>query len=334
MSRLMRAVSATLFICITALGLSCEYAAAGAAAPPPLPPPPVAPPPPAPPLAVAPPTVASGSNSTSADSWLAGAHAGYNWQRGATVYGFEADLSATDLKSRTSGGHPFPAVVEPGDAANTTGLIDWYGTLRGRLGFSTGPALFYGTAGLAYGNASLNSNFTTAGLSLHSQTSPLRAGWVVGGGIEYLLRPDLSLNFGYQYVDIGTVSLTSSAVSELGVRIGQSASAHAQFQVATVGFSWHFRANGIASGAVGRPLCRRPHRRSMGQSDRRQLQRVRAVSVESDRKNTACCRLTPSRARLTTSRRARVPDRNFSRRDTFGLMHATVSVGSRMLWNA
>jgi outer membrane immunogenic protein len=188
--------------------------------------------------------VASGSSSTSADSWLAGAHAGYNWQRGAAVYGFEADLSATHLKSGTSGGDPFPAVVRPGDAANTTGLIDWYGTLRGRLGFATGPALFYGTAGLAYGNVGLNSNLTAAGLSLASQTSPLRAGWVVGGGIEYLLRPNLSLNFGYQYVDLGTVSLTSSEVSQLGARIAQSASAHAQFQVATVGFSWHFPPTG------------------------------------------------------------------------------------------
>lgn len=227
MSRLMRAVSATLFVCIAALGLSCEYAAAGASVPFPL--------------------GGSGSNSTSADSWLAGAHAGYNWQRGAAVYGFEADLSATHLNSGTSGGHPFPAVGLPGDAANTTGQVDWYGTLRGRLGFSTGPALFYGTAGLAYGNPSLNSNFTSNALSLDSQASPLRAGWVVGGGIEYLLRPNLSLNFGYQYVDLGTVSLTSAEGSQFGLRIAESASAHAQFQVATVGFSWHFPPTGSRS---------------------------------------------------------------------------------------
>jgi outer membrane immunogenic protein len=191
--------------------------------------------------------VASGSNSTSADSWLAGAHAGYNWQRGTAVYGFETDLSAMHLNSGTSGGHPFPAVGQPGDAANTTGLIDWYGTLRGRLGFSMGQALFYGTAGLAYGNPSLNSKLTAAGLSLVSQTFSLRAGWVVGVGMEYLLRPDLSLNFGYQYVDLGTVTLTSSEASLLGARIAQSASAHAQFQVATVGFSWHFPPTGSRS---------------------------------------------------------------------------------------
>ena len=237
MSRLVRAVSVTVFVCITALGLSCEYAAAGAAPPPPRPPVVVPPP------VVIPPTVASGSNSTSSDSWLAGAHAGYNWQRGGAVYGFETDLSATDLNSRTSGGHPFPA----SDAANATGLIDWYGTLRGRLGFSTGAALFYGTAGLAYGDPSLNSNFTAAGLSLHSQISTLRAGWVVGGGMEYLLRQNLSLIFSYQYVDLGTVSQTSSAVSQLGTIIGQSASAHAQLQVATVGFSWHFPPTGSPS---------------------------------------------------------------------------------------
>ena len=40
-----------------------------------------------------------GSNSASASSWLAGAQAGYNWQRGSVVYGVEADISGTGLKS-------------------------------------------------------------------------------------------------------------------------------------------------------------------------------------------------------------------------------------------
>jgi outer membrane immunogenic protein len=229
MRRSVQAVSATLFVCITGatLGLSCEYAAAGLEVPPPL-------------------LVKSGSNSAPASSWLAGAHAGYNWQRGLAVYGFETDLSATHLNSAMSGGYPFPAVPQPGDAASTTGLVDWYGTLRGRFGASTGPVLFYGTAGLAYGHVGLNSNFSTTGLSLHSQTSPLRVGWVAGGGIEYLVRPDLTLNVGYQYVDLGTVSLASS-VSQFGATIGQSASAHAQFHVATVGFSWRFPPTGSPS---------------------------------------------------------------------------------------
>ena len=40
-----------------------------------------------------------GSNSTDGSGWLAGAQAGYNWQRGSIVYGVEADISGTGLKS-------------------------------------------------------------------------------------------------------------------------------------------------------------------------------------------------------------------------------------------
>jgi hypothetical protein len=46
-----------------------------------------------------PPPPAIGSNSASASSWLAGAQAGYNWQSGSVVYGLEADIAGTGLKS-------------------------------------------------------------------------------------------------------------------------------------------------------------------------------------------------------------------------------------------
>jgi opacity protein-like surface antigen len=34
------------------------------------------------------------------------------------------------------------------DAASTTANIDWYGTVRGRAGWTVGQVLFYGTGGL------------------------------------------------------------------------------------------------------------------------------------------------------------------------------------------
>ena len=53
-----------------------------------------------------------GTNSASATSWVAGAHAGYTWQQGSAVFGFETDLQATGLKSSMNGGlvyaSPFP----------------------------------------------------------------------------------------------------------------------------------------------------------------------------------------------------------------------------------
>lgn len=206
-------------------------------------------------FAQAPPTfsLSSGSNSADASSWVAGARLGHDWQYGTLVYGVETDLSATDLKSEMTGG--LTAVAGFPATASTTAKVDWYGTLRGRLGWTNGPLLLYATGGLAYGEVKLNSNFsvdfTPAGItgSLNSETSPLKAGWVAGGGLEYKLRPDLTLNVEYRYVDLGNVGLTSSTTVPLGgpVIVGhlsQSASVDARFQAVTVGLNWQFAPTG------------------------------------------------------------------------------------------
>jgi outer membrane immunogenic protein len=197
-------------------------------------------------LAVLTPNPAFGSNSANASSWLAGAHAGYNWQQGAMVFGFETDLQGTHLNSSMLGGLTHnPMIVPPplGDFAGTKASIDWYGTFRGRLGVTTGQWLFYGTAGGAYGNVSLSSTFTTLGLQTFAQRSDLKFGWVAGVGLEYLLLPNLSLSLGYQYVDFGNLGISSTTTGIVVpgvVTLGQAANVRAQFQTVMAGLSWRF----------------------------------------------------------------------------------------------
>jgi outer membrane immunogenic protein len=190
----------------------------------------------------APMVVGTGSNSASASSWLAGAHAGYNWQNGTAVYGFETDLSAMHLVSSMNGILTFPPPFSPPSATSTSASINWYGTLRGRFGVTNGPLLFYGTAGLAYGEIGLNSITSLFASSLFSSASSTRAGWVAGAGIEYMYRPNLIFTLSYQYVDLGTLNL-ASAMTNPAV-LSQSASAHAQFQTVMAGFSWRFAPTG------------------------------------------------------------------------------------------
>jgi opacity protein-like surface antigen len=121
--------------------------------------------------------------------------------------------------------------------ANTSANIDWYGTLRGRFGWSSGPVLFYGTAGLAYGNVDVSSSISTPALGL--QISEPKIGWVAGGGIEYMWRPNVILSLAYQYVDLGTVGFAATMPSFAGPT-SINGNAHAQFQVATIGVSWRF----------------------------------------------------------------------------------------------
>ena len=190
----------------------------------------------------------SGSNSASASSWLAGGHAGYNWQQGMALFGIETDLQGTDLNSSMSGAPTLP----PGYVATASSTVNWYGTLRGRLGVASGPWLLYGTAGLAYGGVDLNSSFSALSLTTSAQASQTRAGWVAGAGVEYLLRPDLGLSLGYQYVDLGRLSASSMATNTFGTAtIAQSATTHAQFQAVMAGISWHFGPMGPATPWAG-----------------------------------------------------------------------------------
>lgn len=188
------------------------------------------------------PRLGSGASSADASSWVAGAHAGYNWQQGAMVFGFATDLQATHLSTSNVAPLSYPpgfGAILPTDTAVTSSLVDWYGTVRGVAGVASGPWLMYGTAGLAYGRASLNTFFSTGGLALAAQTSEVKAGWTAGGGFKYLVRPNVSIGFQYLYVDLGGIALAASTPGP-GPSIAFTSNASAQFHTATVGVSWQF----------------------------------------------------------------------------------------------
>jgi outer membrane immunogenic protein len=193
-----------------------------------------------------------GSNSASASSWVAGGHAGYTWQQGLSVFGFETDLQATGLKSSMSGGlvYPFPFPPPPTDTARTSSQINWYGTARGILGVSNGPLMIYATGGFAYGQISIDSFFQTFGTSVSSQASETRGGWVGGVGAKYLLQPNVILSLQYQYVDLGSLSIAGSSPPS-GLVASQRASQNAQFQAVMAGISWKFMPGGSATPWTG-----------------------------------------------------------------------------------
>ncbi|MBL7309201.1 porin family protein, partial [Escherichia coli] len=68
--------------------------------------------------------------------------------------------------------------------------LDFFGTVRGRLGYAFDRTLVYGTGGFAYGSGQDDQNF--AGNRFRDS---FRTGWAAGGGIEYALPTDSFLNF-------------------------------------------------------------------------------------------------------------------------------------------
>jgi outer membrane immunogenic protein len=76
--------------------------------------------------------------------------------------------------------------------------VDWFGTLRGRVGYASDRWMLYGTGGYAYGR----NHIEIVGNSAFS-SSPTESGWTAGGGLEYAFAPNWTAKFEYLHVDLG-----------------------------------------------------------------------------------------------------------------------------------
>jgi outer membrane immunogenic protein len=147
--------------------------------------------------------------SYSVDGALAGAVAGYNWQRGRIVTGIEGEIGYFGLNG---------SAIDPNGTASgtpdttTTFRSDGYGALNLRLGVVTGGALLYVKGGVAALNARASTIDpciappTTCGTStLTMQGSKTMVGWSLGGGVEWALGPRWTAKLDYTYFDFGSI---------------------------------------------------------------------------------------------------------------------------------
>lgn len=133
-----------------------------------------------------------------------GGQIGYNFQRGRVVYGVEADIQGAGIGGS---GSAFASAGGITSSPSRDSNLDWFGTVRGRVGYSYDRALFYFTAGFAYGgthgSASMAMNDNGAPYNFTHNVSATQTGYVLGGGIEYALTPAWSVKGEYQYIDLG-----------------------------------------------------------------------------------------------------------------------------------
>ncbi|MDP8918359.1 MAG: porin family protein [Pseudomonadota bacterium] len=115
-----------------------------------------------------------------------GAQIGYNYQIGSFVVGLEADIqwadTGDDEEVLFTPGPGATGVFVPGTFENED--ADWFGTVRGRVGFAFDRVLIYGTGGFAYTDEN--------------------TGWAVGGGVEWAVPITL---FGSSAVTFGVEGL-------------------------------------------------------------------------------------------------------------------------------
>jgi outer membrane immunogenic protein len=142
---------------------------------------------------------------------VGGAQAGYNWQCGCFVYGIEADFSGSGMSGSQTVA-PIPNVGFGSSAMYEK--INWYGTLRPRLGYTVTPTvLIYATGGLAYGDVSCSGNVigSTTALQYPVSFSTEKVGWALGGGVEYAFCRNWTFKAEYMYMDLGSESAVANA---------------------------------------------------------------------------------------------------------------------------
>ncbi|MDR3555214.1 MAG: porin family protein [Syntrophobacteraceae bacterium] len=160
---------------------------------------------------------------------IGGLQAGYNYQMGCWVAGVETDFSGSGI-SGTKTVSPIlrnDSTPLPGGGALTSReAIDWFGTLRLRLGYTvTDSLLFYGTGGLAYGNVSTSANTDLRPLlpiDYPSSVSRTTVGWAAGAGVEYAFSKCWTLRVEYLYIDMGSRSAVANPnmVLDPATRVG------------------------------------------------------------------------------------------------------------------
>lgn len=174
---------------------------------------------------------AGGAVAARTDGFEAGGQIGYDFQIGTRlVAGVEADIEGIFNASGT--GRRSSVLDVPGGGGlqvatiqQATRSLDYFGTLRARIGVLATPALLvYGTGGLAYGGVkesySVIQNlivppgglFASQAWTGGSASSGLRYGWTAGAGLEWMFAPNWSAKFEYLYYSLGTARTRTFAM--------------------------------------------------------------------------------------------------------------------------
>lgn len=189
------------------------------------------------------------SLSPDAKGVIGGGQIGYNWQLSSPwLIGIEADIQGSGIK-----GSDTRTMTPPLFDVTTTSVtksIDWFGTVRGRIGFLANPQwLLYATGGLAYGETKLSFDSVNVTLGCDALTlcgrgssSDVKVGWTAGAGVEAMLAPNWSAKVEYLYVDLGrrSLSVPLSTIPEISF----NASSEFREHIVRAGINYHFNWGG------------------------------------------------------------------------------------------
>ena len=140
--------------------------------------------------------VDNAGHTTYGTGWAAGAQAGYNLQRGCTLFGVEIDWDWASVKSQFQ-----DDPNAPGATMTIDSKLKSFGTARTRTGVIIDDVMIYLTGGLAWGNVeNTYTRFPGAGVTELNTLSSTRWGWTAGVGSEWKLAGNWSLKSEVLYI--------------------------------------------------------------------------------------------------------------------------------------
>jgi high affinity Mn2+ porin len=152
---------------------------------------------------------------------IGGVQAGYNYRlNSGWLVGAEGDFSFPNYIISNS---IVSALATPANAVAQQ--WDYTASLRGRVGYTSGPWLFYATGGFAWMGERY---FNTSALGDEPKILNTRPGWIAGAGIEYGFAPHWSARLEYLYSRFDSANIafssgaqyTSSSLDFQSIRLG------------------------------------------------------------------------------------------------------------------
>jgi len=123
---------------------------------------------------------------------------GAQWQFDHIVIGVEGEANLSDADGSEDVSPPLGNFV--------TGDIDWFGSISGKLGFAMDRWMVFGTAGLAFADATTGQNGDI--IQILEEEKESFVGYTVGGGIDFAMTDNVIVGVQYRYYDFGSEFVT------------------------------------------------------------------------------------------------------------------------------
>ncbi len=198
--------------------------------------------------------VFGGKIGSDADGFTGGAHIGYNTQFQNVMLGIEGSYDFGELtgsgkgeiEAKSGSLYTGQTLDDTPTYLSARSSLENLASLRGRIGFTSGSLMIYGTGGVAWvdfeGSVTSPEGFAhPVNTAVTNESATLKfgesmVGWVAGGGIEYMISEAISIRLEAMHYDFGDVKFDAEDEGNIEQMVGKQTVTVNQ---ARVGISYH-----------------------------------------------------------------------------------------------